>query len=125
MVEKKSVASLANTSFIVAFLVCCHCEERGDEAIQSVLRASGLLRFARNDESKISRRRQRGGGGFSIFRPPVRRIPFCKIRRAVAGGYADAEAGPERQAGYIDRQQVRDQHQHESKDPCPGDDVID
>src|SRR3954471_3251434 len=52
MVEKKSVASLANTSFIVLFLLCCHCEERGDEAIQSVLRASGLLRFARNDDQK-------------------------------------------------------------------------
>jgi hypothetical protein len=27
-----------------------HCEERSDEAIQSLTRGSGLLRFARNDE---------------------------------------------------------------------------
>src|ERR1700692_3082351 len=32
-----------------------HCEERSDEAIQSCLAASGLLRFARNDEQPMDR----------------------------------------------------------------------
>src|ERR1700760_101813 len=31
-------------------VLCRHCEERGDEAIQNCARSSGLLRFARNDE---------------------------------------------------------------------------
>jgi hypothetical protein len=38
-----------------------HCEERSDEAIQSLLRGSGLLRCARNDgvlKGTIARRPQ-------------------------------------------------------------------
>src|SRR5258707_15149926 len=53
MVEKKSVASLANTSFIVVLPVGAsrHGEEQSDGAIQSSpgYGAAGLLRCARND----------------------------------------------------------------------------
>src|SRR5262249_51638919 len=31
-----------------------HCEERSDEAIQSLMRGSGLLRFARNDAAHVN-----------------------------------------------------------------------
>src|SRR6266851_8614929 len=43
IVEKKSVASLANTSFIVVLHwgASRHCEEQGDEAIQSSLGVRG------------------------------------------------------------------------------------
>src|ERR1700736_6569042 len=103
MVEKKSVPSLANTSFLVSFLA-----------------------VSPNSVRLISSSRQRAGGSrvSRIFRPPVRWIPFGEINRAVAGSYPDAEPDPERQAGYIDRQQVRDQHQHERAGPCPCDDVV-
>src|SRR4051794_8053658 len=93
MVEKKSVASFANTSFIVRFLV----------------RSSGG-----HDR----------GGGQSILRTAVLRVPFCEVKRAVAGGEANGQGYPERQAGYIDCQQVGNQHQREGAGPGPGDDVI-
>src|SRR3954470_4778693 len=93
MVEKKSVASLANTSFIVRFLV----------------RSSGG---------------HGRGCGQSILRTPVLRVPLCEVKRAVAGGQPNGQGYPERQARYIDRQQVGNQHQRERAGPGPRDDVI-
>src|SRR5713101_6884752 len=80
MVERKSVASLANTSFIVVLPHGC----------------------------RSSSHRQRIGGRSRVFCFPVLRIPPGEIDRAVAGGEGNHDSGPQRQARHIDHQAVGD-----------------
>src|SRR3954447_15907347 len=95
MVEKKSVASRANTSFMV-YSFFRHCEEILRRSNPACFWALDCFAGARNDKFRIS------GGlrhrGYSILLPLVLRIPFCKIQRAVSGGESDGESDPERQA---------------------------
>jgi hypothetical protein len=49
-----------STNFVGATVLFRHCEERSDEAIHlTEQRKNGLLRFARNDGSSLSRANQR------------------------------------------------------------------
>src|SRR6266403_2395199 len=81
MVEKKSVASLANTSLIVVPSCGCQSSDHGQRI-----------------------------GGSRVFCSPVLRIPFGEIDGAVAGGECDHDSGPQRQAGHIDHHNVGDHH---------------
>src|SRR5438477_5980702 len=77
-----------------------HCEERSDEAIQSPVNDSGLLRFARNDGNIRSRSRgtispellqirrltpeTEGAGNAGCTLHPRSRVPNCTNRRTRA-----------------------------------------
>jgi hypothetical protein len=49
---------LARLRHVASLILARHCEERSDEAIQTVAQAPGLLRFARNDELLPQRHQQ-------------------------------------------------------------------
>src|SRR3984957_15574819 len=97
MVEKKSVASLANTSFM-------WCSPSG-------IAESGL-------------RQRRGGGPRDVPGAPVLRIPFAEVHGTVARRKGDGNPDPQGQARCIDRQDVGDQHQDQGCGPEPGDDMV-
>src|ERR1700694_2136154 len=98
MVERKSVKSLANTSFIV---IPC---------------PGGYASGSRD---------HRTGEGLSCqLLTPMLRIPLGKIHRGVAGGECDRESGPQRQSRYIDHQDVGHQHQQEGQGPRPCDNIV-
>src|SRR5258708_37764103 len=90
MVEKKSLASLANTSFIVAF-------------------PAGRFRSGFGRRCRSGRR--------PVLRPAGLRGPSGKVPRPVARGKRDAETDPQRQAWEMAHQGKRDQHQHEGAGP--------
>src|SRR6266404_1025526 len=99
MVEKKSVASLANTSFIVVLRVGAsrHGEEQSDEAIQSCTGygAAGLLLCARNDvlygAPALCRR-------LCILCPPAFPTPLAQIHRGPSRGESNPTTAASRPA---------------------------
>src|ERR1700722_18154034 len=105
MVEKKSMASLANTSFIVL--------------------PPGFGRMVVwLNVSKCCSRTGQNAGGACEFRAPVSRVPSGEIERGVAGGEGDRQSRPERHAGQIDHQEIGHQHQQESQGPYRRDEVV-
>src|SRR5580658_7034612 len=111
MVEKKSVPSLANTSFIVVFSFGVSRRAGRAPARQSGS-AAGAQPFT------LSWRAHRTGGRRELG-DPVSRIPSGEIDRAVAGGERNRDPGPQRQARYIDQQHVGRRHQQVGGGPRP------
>src|SRR5579862_7041189 len=102
MVERKSVASRNSTSFMVI----------STETGLSALNAGFSIFW-------ISIRvRQRAGRQRAIFPLAILRVPFGKIKRAVAGRKGNQQAGPDRQARHIEQSEVRQHHQE--RGGCPG-----
>src|SRR5258708_13415588 len=94
MVERKSVKSRANTSFIVAF-------------------PQAMLSVACSDPGQ----RIGGGRGSSVFRLHVRRVPFGEIGSTVAGGECNHESGPQRQTRHIDHPPICNHHPQQTPAP--------
>src|SRR6202045_4478322 len=122
MVERKSVKSLANTSFMVGL----HLER--SKAISKLAHLSDRLPMALANPGDDFRQRFGPGLGNYAERPilglSILRIPLGEIRRAVARGARDRKAGPQRQVRYINHQDVGDHHHQEGQGPDRGDDII-
>src|SRR5260370_22320462 len=95
MVERKSVKSRANTSFIV-------------------MSPQDMLLVACSDPGQ----RIGGGRGSSVFRLHVRRVPFGEIGSTVAVGECNHESGPQRQARHIHHQHICNHPRQASAGPC-------
>src|SRR5258708_14541682 len=98
MVERKSVKSRANTSFIV-------------------MSPQAMLSVACSDPGQ----RIGGGRGSSVFRLHVRRVPFGEIGSTVAGRECNHEYAPQRPARHIAHPHICNHHRQESARPSRGD----